>query len=151
MISKFFSILFILLAILLIPVIDSADALKSHGTSIAATNSNLVCGDKLCSEIGQSAPTPPQGQIVIPAVEETIDVDKEATSLLYIQTAHSGTYIEKDGRNILTLVGISQSTVWFTDRPQRVTGHEFTELFIAKWAEGETALQMIHQMQPLIF
>ena len=137
LLNRYLPILFILFTVLLIPVITSADAVQSKGTLLTAVNSNKICGDQFCSEIGQSKPTPPKGQIIIPGNEETIDVDKEAPSLLYIQTANSGTYIEKDGRHVITLVEVSPSTVWFADRPERVTGHELTELFIAKWGEGE--------------
>ena len=138
-----FPIIIILFSIALIPAIDSAEALQASGTPLATINSNKVCGDKLCSEIGQAKPTPPEGQIVIPGEQETIAVDEQKTlddedlSLLFIQTAHSGTYFEKDGRNILTLVEVSPSTVWFTDRPHRVTGHELTEMFAANWGYGE--------------
>ena len=56
------------------------------------------------------------------------------TTLLYVQTAHSGTLsAEQDGRRILTLNDVSPNTVYFSDRPDRITGHESTEAFIAQW------------------
>ena len=60
-------------------------------------------------------------------------------TFLYVQTAHSGTLsAEKaDGKRILTLNDVSPTTVYFSDRPDRITGHESTEDFIAQWNDGE--------------
>ena len=61
----------------------------------------------------------------------------------YIQTAHSGTLSaeQTDGRRILKLNDVSPSTVYFSDRPDRITGHESTEAFIAQWNDGEDSFQ----------
>jgi len=72
-------------------------------------------------------------------VMENVSVDDESTELLFVQTANSGTFIQKDGRNILTLYEASPSTVWFSDRPDRITGSEATDLFVAKWDEGKNS------------
>ena len=50
--------LLLLVAIPLLLVVASSyfediDAEKSEGTALLATNSNLVCGDKLCSEVDE--------------------------------------------------------------------------------------------------
>jgi hypothetical protein len=37
----------------------------------------------------------------------------------------------------LTLKGVSPTTVYFTDRPQRTAGHSRTADFVAHWAQGE--------------
>ena len=60
-------------------------------------------------------------------------------TFLYVQTAHSGTLSaeQTDGRQILKLNNVSPSTVYFSDRPDRITGHESTEAFIAQWYSGE--------------
>jgi len=110
-----------------------ADALKSKGTPNSGERSDKVCGDQLCSVVESS--TYKQNKVtVIPPTEQISD---EALSLLFLQTAHSGTFTEIDGKKILTLNDVSSSTVWFADRPQRVTGHESTDEFIAKWSQGE--------------
>jgi predicted transcriptional regulator len=119
--------------------VQDVEALKSEGTPLLATNSQKICGVQLCSTIGMNKPQPPQGQIIKP---ESDDPEQEGLSLLFIQTANSGTFIQKDGRNILTLVEISETTVWFSDRPHRATGYELTELFVAKWAEGEDSFEV---------
>jgi len=136
--KKFLPILIILFSLLLVPAIDSADALKSKGTYLTETGSKKICGDKLCSTIGMSAPEMPQGQIVKPESDdpEAAEDPDNPIELLFVQTANSGTFVQKDGRNILTLVDVSPTTIWFSDRPHRITGHEATDLFAAKWAEG---------------
>ena len=39
-------------------------------------------------------------------------------------------------RDTLTLRDVSPSTLYFSDRPERVVGHMTTEQFIAQWTEG---------------
>ena len=60
-------------------------------------------------------------------------------TFLYVQTAHSGTLSPElaDGRRTLTLNDVSPSTTYFSDRPDRITGHESTEAFIAEWNDGK--------------
>ncbi len=115
--------------------LPTADAIKSKGTPLNETHSKKVCGLELCS--ATKSPSFPTGQIITP--ENDDPEDPNAPELLFVQTASSGTFIQKDGRNILTLVEISPTTVWFADRPHRITGQEGTDLFAAKWAEGKNS------------
>jgi hypothetical protein len=55
----------------------------------------------------------------------TIDV-------LFVQTARSAAY----AAGLLTLHGLSRSTLYFADRPQRVVGHLHSQLFVAMWDSG---------------
>lgn len=135
----------LILSLVFIPVLQSelipnADGIKSKGNPLTETNSKKVCGLELCSVVGLKAPIPPKGQIITPENDDPENLDS-SVQLLFVQTANSGTFIQKDGRNILTLVEISPTTVWFSDRPHRITGHEATDLFIAKWAEGENSFE----------
>ena len=52
---------------------------------------------------------------------------------LYAQTAGGMAY--EEGR--LTLDGIGATTLYFSDRPQRITGHIPTEEFFDTWGEGD--------------
>ena len=52
---------------------------------------------------------------------------------LYAQTAGGMAY--ENGR--LTLDGIGATTLYFSDRPQRITGHIPTEEFFDTWGEGD--------------
>jgi len=129
-----FALIPLILSIGITPALsfDDVFADKSKGTPLSVTGSNKVCGDQLCS--AANVPTPPKGEIVIPDTDKKINPDVQ---LLFVQTANSGTFEEKDGRQILTLVGISPTTVYFSDRPDRISGFEKTELFVALWGEGD--------------
>ena len=52
---------------------------------------------------------------------------------LFVQSARSMSY--EDGR--LTLNGIAPTTLLFSDRPDRVTGHVPSEEFLDSWGEGD--------------
>ena len=52
---------------------------------------------------------------------------------LYAQTAAGMAY--ENGR--LTLKGIAPTTLYFSDRPERITGHIPTQEFFDSWGEGD--------------
>jgi hypothetical protein len=52
---------------------------------------------------------------------------------LYAQSA-AGMVYENDR---LTLKGIAPTTLYFSDRPERITGHVPTEEFLDSWGEGD--------------
>jgi len=58
-----------------------------------------------------------------------------AMSLLFVQTAQSGTF-ERDavtGDFDLRLTGVDPSTTWFSDRPQRKSGSQSTGAVVSEW------------------
>jgi hypothetical protein len=55
-----------------------------------------------------------------------------AIDAMFVQTARAAVYTA--GR--LTLDGLSRSTLYFADRPQRVVGHLHSQLFIDLWQSG---------------
>jgi hypothetical protein len=59
--------------------------------------------------------------------------EPELIEEMFVQVARGAS--SADG--ILTLNGLSPSTLYFSDRPQRVVGHMTTEQFVDAWAEGE--------------
>ena len=65
-------------------------------------------------------------------------------SFLFMQTAHSGTLsaTKADGTRTLTLKNVSPVTVYFSERPDRETGHEATSDFIAEWDSGEDSFAL---------
>ena len=63
----------------------------------------------------------------------TRDADPEEVEYMFAQTA-SGLDID-DGR--VTLKGVSATTLFFSDRPERLTGHIPTEEFFASWDVGD--------------
>jgi hypothetical protein len=56
----------------------------------------------------------------------------EAEQSMFVQTAQGAT---RDGGR-LTLTGVTPSTLYFSDRPQRVVGHMATADFVDLWGEG---------------
>ncbi len=59
--------------------------------------------------------------------------DKKDVEYLYVQTAHAVTF----KGNKMTLHGISPTTLFFSDRPERIAGHGTTEELVGEWAEGK--------------
>jgi len=57
-------------------------------------------------------------------------------SLLFVQTAKSGSFIKNNGNYTLTLNNISSYTTYFSDRPLRISGISSTEEFVASWCDG---------------
>ena len=109
--------------------LPSAEATKSQGNSHTAVRSNQVCGEQLCSVVNSDKPH---------INEITLKNHTDVTlSLLFLQTASSGTFTEENGKKILTLNDISSSTVWFSDRPQRITGHYSTDEFVLHWNQDK--------------
>lgn len=67
------------------------------------------------------------------------DIEKRAEvheiEAMFVQTAASAE--SRAGR--LTLRGLSPSTLYFSDRPQRVVGHITNQQFVDLWAEGDNS------------
>ena len=61
----------------------------------------------------------------------------EAEQSMFVQTAQS---ITSDGAT-LTLTGVTPSTLYFSDRPQRVVGHMATSDFVDLWDEGANSFK----------
>jgi hypothetical protein len=62
-----------------------------------------------------------------------LHADPHEIEALFVQTAGNMTY--EDG--YLTLYGLAPTTLMFSDRPDRVTGHLPTEEFVDSWGEGD--------------
>jgi hypothetical protein len=67
--------------------------------------------------------------------EPEIVKELEDISALFVQTAHAAE--SSDGRIVLKRV--TPSTIYFSDRPQRVVGHLETSEFIGFWDEGDNS------------
>ncbi|MCA9871199.1 MAG: hypothetical protein KDI03_16785 [Anaerolineae bacterium] len=60
-------------------------------------------------------------------------VNPDEIEALYVQTSHAMSY--EDGK--LTLHTLAPTTLFFSDRPDRVTGHISSEEFVDSWDQGE--------------
>ena len=109
---------------------DYSYSVKSQGTSLSETNSKKVCGDRLCSESNQEVK------------EESFEKDLELfdstnpdkipsdAELLFVQVGKSGSFIKTNDGYLLTIFDTSLQTIYFTDRPYRITGHMTTLDFV---------------------
>jgi len=70
-------------------------------------------------------------------MSETLIEQLEAEESMFVQTAEG---IDSDGGTI-TLRGITPSTLYFSDRPQRIVGHLTTADFVDLWSEGENSFE----------
>lgn len=57
----------------------------------------------------------------------------EEAELLFVQGARSSHLAD----GVLTLGGVSNATIYFTDRPERLAGHLTTEEFVENWGAGD--------------
>src|SRR6478736_7364889 len=78
-----------------------------------------------------AAPAIPVGSALAQAVKEPA---KQA-DFLFVQTA-KGMSFDKS-TNKLTLDGISSTTLFFTDRPERIAGNMKTTAFVPFWSTGK--------------
>ena len=70
-------------------------------------------------------------------MNETLIEQLETEESMFVQTAQG---IESaDGT--LTLRGITPSTLYFSDRPQRIVGHMTTADFVDLWGAGENSFE----------
>ena len=66
---------------------------------------------------------------------EVTERQLEDMEALFVQTAASLT----SDRATITLHGLSPSTLYFADRPQRDVGHMMSRQFVANWEEGDNS------------
>ncbi len=70
-------------------------------------------------------------------MDEKLIEELEAEESMFVQTAQGAT----SGNGTLTLQGVTPSTLYFSDRPQRIVGHMATEDFVGMWGEGENSFE----------
>jgi hypothetical protein len=66
-------------------------------------------------------------------MSEVTEQQLEDMEALFVQTAASMT----SSQGTLTLRGLSPSTLYFADRPEREVGHMLSRRFVANWAAGD--------------
>jgi len=79
------------------------------------------------------APVLPVGSAMAQGVKEK-EAAKEA-DFLFVQTAKSLSFDKST--NKLTLNGISSTTLFFSDRPERIAGNMKTSAFVPFWSRGK--------------
>ena len=78
------------------------------------------------------------GFLVVPkaGAEKKTD-DKKNVQYLFVQTAHAVTFTGDK----MTLHGVSPTTLFFSDRPERIVGHGTTEELVQDWTKGEDSFK----------
>jgi hypothetical protein len=71
-------------------------------------------------------------------VGEVTEQQLEDIEALFVQTAHS---LTSEGDKSITLHGLSPSTIYFADRPQREVGHMSTKRFVDLWSVGDNSFE----------
>jgi hypothetical protein len=61
------------------------------------------------------------------------EANKKSVQYLFVQTAHA---VTSQG-NKLTLHGVGPTTLFFSDRPERIVGHGATAELVKDWVKGE--------------
>ena len=72
--------------------------------------------------------------LTVARADETATLGNGTADFLFVQTADSIAFAADDNR--LTLVDVSPSTLFFSDRPERIAGNMTTERFVPFWSEG---------------
>lgn len=70
---------------------------------------------------------------------QTTPETSKNVDFLFVQTAKGMTF-DRAG-NILTLIGVSPITIFFTDRPERIAGNMKTARFVPFWSEGKDSFK----------
>jgi hypothetical protein len=78
-----------------------------------------------------AAPAVPLGSVMAQAVKEPA---KQA-DFLFVQTAKGMTFDKST--NHLNLEGVSSTTLFFSDRPERIAGNMRTTAFVPFWSKGK--------------
>jgi hypothetical protein len=68
---------------------------------------------------------------------------EEQVQLMFVQNAKDVVM----GKGRLNLIGVSPTTLFFSDRPKRIAGHMATEDFVLEWQEG-TGKESFHADPP---
>jgi len=76
-----------------------------------------------------------------PKVEEPAKEETAPVELLFVQMATSGTFTKTDDGYSLVLDGVNPQTIYFSDRPNRITGHITTEDFVNNWGLGNNSFE----------
>jgi len=78
-----------------------------------------------------AVPAMPLGSVMAQAVKE----ETKQADFLFVQTAKGMTFDKST--NKLTLEGISSTTLFFSDRPERIAGNMKTTAFVPFWSKGK--------------
>lgn len=70
--------------------------------------------------------------------DDSKEKSEDMVNMLFVQSADGAEL--KNGK--LRLKGINRATIFFSDRPDRITGHEPTEDFVYNWGAGDDSFKV---------
>jgi len=65
--------------------------------------------------------------------EDIVSVSEDKVMVMFVQTAQQISY----SNGVLSLIKVSPTTMFFSDRPERIVGHDLTANMIGDYATGE--------------
>jgi hypothetical protein len=68
-------------------------------------------------------------------MNEKMERPPDSIEAMFVQSARGLTA----GEHTVTLHGLAHSTLFFSDRPQRVAGHLSSKQFVSQWGEGQNS------------
>ena len=101
---------------------------KTYAVLTAAVLLNFLSA---CSYVTKEASEPANNIPAAPAADKAAAPKK--VQLLFVQNADR--VVLKD-KHTITLEGVSPATIFFSDRPDRITGHLLTSHFVSRWNKG---------------
>ena len=75
------------------------------------------------------------GALLVPGAASAQDASGASADFLFVQTANSMAFDADQNR--LTLRDVGPTTLFFSDRPDRIAGNMTTESFVPFWSEGK--------------
>jgi hypothetical protein len=75
--------------------------------------------------------------VAVRSAKAAKDEAKDEVEYLFVQSAQGASLAD----GVLKLSGINLSTLYFSDRPERIVGHVTTEDFVAHWADGNDSFK----------
>jgi hypothetical protein len=103
------------------------------GSAIASTLLPGYAAESQTQPSANSAPgEQPKKSKHVPLTAEDAKALGKVT-LLFVQNAQGVSL----SNNKMTLKGVSPTTIFFSDRPERITGHMSTKEFVPFWSEGK--------------
>jgi len=113
------------------------------GRQLGAWSPPRVCGSRgrvahHAGELDTDSTSEPTERSAVETVEAAVSVDaSELIEEMFVQLA--GGVTSTDGT--LSLDRIAASTLFFSDRPERVVGHMTTKQFLDQWGEGPDSFE----------
>ena len=72
---------------------------------------------------------------MVEGTKEQIEQELDEIEAMFVQSAPEASVTE----GVLTLHDVSASTLFFSDRPERVVGHVSSTMFVDMWDEGQNS------------